>query len=140
MQELKAIYERYAEEYKAVRDNAPRFDGILGFGSSTKKDGCHHRFFQGVTQWVQEFLAEEPDQEQVFEAMQWILSTSVAYKKKPEYWFMYAAHGLCKDMVPLLSAEQCKQFQDLYDAHFPRWDRMPAHEELYKLLRKGAQK
>lgn len=139
MQELKAIYDRYKEEYKAVRDKAPRFDGILGFASSTKKDACHHRFFQSVTQWVQEFLAEEPDQEAVGEAVEWILSASIEHKKKPEYWFMYAVHGLCKEMVPLLSADQCKQFQDLYDANFPKRDRMPAHVELYKLLREGAQ-
>ena len=139
MQELKAIYDRYKEEYKAVRDQAPRFDGFLGFGSSTKKDGCHNRFFQSVTQWVQEFLAEQPDQEFVGEVVNWILTAAVEHKGKPEYWFMYAAHGLCKEMVPLLSASQCKQFQELYDAHFPKWDRMPAHVELYKLLRKGAQ-
>ncbi len=138
MQELKAIYDQYKQEYKTVRDNASRFDGFLGFGSSPKKDPCHNRFFQNVTQWVQEFLAGQPDQESVGEAVRWIFSTSAEHKGKPEYWYMYAVHGLCRDMVPLLSADQCKQLQELYDAHFPRRERMPVQEELYKLLRKGA--
>lgn len=140
MQELMAIYTQYEEEYTAVKKKAPPLSGFLGFGSDPKKDPCHERFFQSVEKWIKDFLDGEPDSEGAYEAVHWIVSAAAEHKGKPVYWFMYAAHGLCRELVPLLSADQCAEMKDLYDTHFHRRDRMPAHMELYKLFCKGAQK
>lgn len=140
LQTLQAIYERYHQELGAVQKKASPLSGFLGFGENPRKDPCHMRFYESVEQWVKDFLAGEVDAEAAYEAAHWILTTAEVYKKKPEYWFMLAAHGLCKDLIPLLSSEHCSQLELWFGGTYSRRVRTPVQEEVYKLLQKGAQK
>ena len=53
---------------------------------------------------------------------------------------MYAAQGWCRELVGLLDADGCARLQELFDELYPRRDRMPVQQELYKVLKKGAAK
>lgn len=140
LQALQEIYERYHQELGAVRKKASPLSGFLGFGDDPWRDPCHMRFYESVQQWVQDFLSDDPDGESAYEAAHWILTTTDVYRKKPEYWFMLAAQGLCKDLIPLLSAEQCSQLALWFAGTYSRRERTPVQEEVYKLLEEGARK
>lgn len=140
LQQLKERYEKYAQDAAKVFAAARPGDGLWGWGNDPKNDPCHMAFYEDTERWVREFLAARPRQEAVFEAAQFILETPAAYQKEHCYWFMYAAQGLTREMIPLLTDGQCALLREFYDAHFPRRDRMPVQKEVYKLLKKGAGK
>lgn len=140
MEQLKACYARYQQEAEKVTREASPMAGLLGFGEDPRKDACHMRFYEEVEQWVKDFLAAGPDRETAYQAARWILGAAADHAGEPVYWFMYAAHGLCKELIPLLSARQCAALRDLYEANYPRRDRLPVQKEIFKLLRKGAGK
>lgn len=140
LQALQEIYERYHYELEAARKKASPLSGFLGLGDDPRKSPCHMRFYESLEQWVQEFLSDDPDGESAYEVAHWILTTAEVYRKKPEYWFMMAAHGLCKEIIPLLSAEHCSQLELWFAGTYSRRVRTPVQEEVYKLLQKGAQK
>lgn len=140
LQQLQSIYETYIAECTNVIENASPTDGLFGMGSDPRKDPCHTRFYENVDQWVQAFLKENPDEEGAYQAVRWILNAPADHIGEPVYWFMFAAHGHCRALIPLLSREHCAELRELYDDRYPKRERMPVQAEIYKLLRRGSGK
>lgn len=136
--QLQTIYTDYAAAVKAVRKKARMFDGFLGMGKDPRNDACHDAYYQAVGAWVEEFLATEPAQDALTEAALYILETPTAYTGQECYWFMFAAHGHMRPMIPLLSKENCiflgSRMEQLYKKH----DRMPLQKEILKQFSKAA--
>lgn len=138
VQQLKDRYDKYLQEVGKAFADAKPMDGLFGWGDDPRKDPCHMRFYEDVEQWTKDFLAGNHDQPAIFEAARFMLNTPAEHKQDHAFWFMYAAQGLCKEMLLLLSREQCAQLREYYDDNYPKRDRMPVQKEVYKLLRKGA--
>ena len=136
--ELKEIYESYIEQVAKVMKNASAFDGVFGWGDDPKKNPCHMEFYERVENYVQQLLQNAPTEDAVFETADWIIRTAADHKGKATYWYMFAAHGLCKDLIPLLTSAHCASLRDFYDEHYPKFDRLPVQRDLYKLLKKRA--
>lgn len=135
--QLATIYEEYAATIKNVRKNARLFDGFLGMGKDPRNDACHDVFFQAVGAWVTEFLATEPDQDALMQAARYIIETPVSYNGQECYWFMFAAHGHVKPLIPLLNRENCAQLAGSMEKLYKKRDRMPLQKEILKLLTKS---
>jgi len=140
LQQLKDRYAQYTQAVQTVMDRAKPTDGLFGMGDDPRNDPCHMRFYEDVAQWIQVFAAAGPDKKAIFEAVYWILTTPAAHKKCPEFWFEFAAHGLCGELICRLDPAQCAVLQAFYDENYPRRDRMLVQKEIYKLLKKGAAK
>lgn len=140
LQQLQELYAVYIKECGDVILKAAPTDGLFGMGSDPRKDPCHMRFYEGVEQWVRSFLAEPPDGEGAYQAVRWILAAPAEHAGEPVYWFMFAAQGHCRELIPLLSREQCAGLRELYDDRYPRRERMPVQAEIYKQLRRGSGK
>lgn len=136
--QLETIYADYAAAVKKVRKNARMFDGFLGLGKDPRNDACHDAYYQAVGTWVEEFLATEPAQEVLMQAAMYILQTPTAYNGQECYWYMYAAHGHIKPMIPLLSQENCAALGSRMEQLYRKRDRMPLQKELLKMLAKAA--
>lgn len=135
--QLATIYEEYAATVKEVRKNARMFDGFLGLGKDPRNDACHDAFFQAVGTWVTEFLATEPDQDALMQAVKYMIETPVTYNGQECYWFMFAAHGHVKPLIPLLSKENCAKLASSMEQLYKKRDRMPLQKEILKLLTKA---
>lgn len=140
LQQLKERYQQYDEEATAVRKNSSPADGLFGFGNDPKNHPCHERFYDDVGKWTKAFLTQKPDPQQNFEAARFLITAPTTCSSKESYWMMYAAQGWCRELVRLLDADGCASLRELYDEMYPKRDRMPVHQELYKALKKGAAK
>ena len=69
-------------------------------------------------------------------AMAFVLQTSEMHKGEFPYWTLFAAHGLMRPLVSLVSPRFAGQMRVWYDEKLLRRDRLPVHKELYKLLKK----
>ena len=136
LQQLKERYTRYEETVKKVRENAPAAAGLFGLGDDPRKHPCHGEFYEDVGRWTADFLATGPDAQMAHQAVSWIIRAAAEHRDQEVYWFMYAAHGHCRDLIPLLSRTDCAELVRFYDDHYPRRDRMPVQKEIYKLLKK----
>lgn len=136
--QLEGIYTEYAAAVKTVRKNARMFDGFLGLGKDPRNDACHDAFFQAVGGWVEEFVATQPTQEQAMTVAVYLLEAPLAYQGQECYWFMYAAHGHIKPLIPLLGKENSKALGARLEKNYKRLDRMPLQKELLKMLAKAA--
>lgn len=140
LQQLKDRYDQYSAELQKVIANKKPMDGLLGMGEDPRRDPCHMRFYEDVEVWVRNFLASEPDEAAALEAAWWIIAAPAAHREQEEFWFEYAAHGLCRDLVPRISPAGCAALRDYYDENYPRRDRMPVQKELYRLLKNRGSK
>ena len=138
LQQLKEIYETYIANLCKVYKEAKPTDGLFGWGDDPRKDPCHMRFYEDAEKWAEAFLRSRPGNEVVYEAVRFLLETPDKYREKHCFWFMFAAQGLTRDMIPLLTKEQCAQLMACYDDTYPRRERMPVQKEVYKKLKKGA--
>ena len=140
VQQLKERYELYRQQARSAREEAPALGGFLGFGQDPRKDPCHTAFFRDIEKWVRDFVASEPDEAAVCQAARHILFAPTTCRGSDAYWFMFAAHGLCKDLIVLLNPQDCAALAAEYDREFPRRDRLDAQADIYKRLVKGAKR
>lgn len=140
IQNLKDIYRRYDEEIRAVKAKAKPTDGLFGMGDDPRNNPCHMRFYEGVEQWVQDFLKTAPNAQSALEAARVIIEAPAAHWDGPTYWFEFAAHGHCRDLIAYLDAAGCAELRTFYDENYRKRDRMPVQDQIYKLLKKGAGK
>ena len=140
LQQVRERYRQYDEEATQVRRKAAPGDGLFGFGNDPKKHPCHEQFYEDVGKWTKAFLATQPGPRESFEAARFLITAPKECSGKDSYWMMYAAQGWCRELVCRLDAEGCGKLRELYDELYPKRDRMPVHQELYKALKKGAGK
>ena len=136
MEQLKTCYETYLAKAEEVWKDRPVWDGFLGLGESSKDHPCHMKFIQSVETWTEEFLKSNPTAQQAEEAVTYILEAAEPHKDKFPYWTLYAAHGLARPLIGFVSPQYAARMRVWYNAHYPRRERMPAHQELFKLLKK----
>lgn len=136
MEQLKACYAAYLAAAEKAEKNKTSWNGAFGIGTSTKDHPCHDDFYEAMEVWCQAFLAKNPTQAQAEEAVRFIFETSEAYRGKLTYWYMYAAHGFTRPLIPLVSSQFAAQIRVWYNERHPRQDRMPVQREVFKLLKK----
>lgn len=137
---LKERYRKYEEEANLVRKKSSPADGLFGFGNDPKNHPCHELFYDDVGKWTRAFLAQEPDPQQSLAAARFLITAPAECSSKESYWMMYAAQGWCRELVRRLDSEGCAALRDVFDELYPRRDRLPVQQELYKALKKGAGK
>lgn len=136
MTELMEIYESYCKKAADVRRKASPVAGFFGMGDDPRKHYCHEAFYDAVGEWVAEFAASCPDPVRTVAAVKWILQAPADHRHEDVYWYMYAAHGLIRPLIPLLSEGDCKALAAWYDETFRKKERLPVQQEVYKMLKK----
>lgn len=135
---LQEIYTNYDETLTKVRKSTKLFDGFLGLGKDPRKDPCHQVFYDAVGAWVEEFIAAGHTQEEVLAVAMFLVEEPVRFYSKECYWFMFAAQGHMKPLIPLLNKENCKAVGDRISGLYKKYERMPLQNDLLKMLKKGA--
>ena len=136
MEQLKACYEKYIAEAEDVWKKRSAWDGAFGIGSSSKNHPCHTIFFEELEKWAENFANSNPAPQEAEAAMTYILEAAEPYKKQVPYWALYAAHGMARPLVAFVSPQYAAKTRIWYNQLYPRKDRLPVHQDLFKLLKK----
>ena len=136
MEQLKACYAAYLAAVEKAEKHKSTWNGAFGLGVSTKDHPCHDDFYEAMEAWCDGFVKKNPTREEAEEAVRFILETSEAYRGKLPYWYMYAAHGFTRPIIPMVSAKFAGEMRVWYNERNPRQDRMPVQREVFKLLKK----
>ena len=137
LEQLKERYRQYDEEATLVRKKASPADGLFGFGNDPKNHPCHELFYEDIGKWTEAFLQIGPDAADALTAARFLIEAPKTCGSRESYWMMYAAQGWCRDLVNRLDADGCAELRTLFDELYPKRDRMPVQQELYKALKKG---
>ena len=137
LEQLKERYRQYDEEATLVRKKASPADGLFGFGNDPKNHPCHELFYEDIGKWTEAFLQTGPDARDALAAARFLIEAPKTCGSRESYWMMYAAQGWCRELVNRLDADGCAELKALFDELYPKRDRMPVQQELYKALKKG---
>jgi len=110
----------------------------LGIGTTPANHPCHMEFYEELGAWVNNFMAAEHTYEELRAVTFWLVEAA-AEKESPTgkpLWFLFAAQGYAKPMIPLLTPEDRADLLAAYDRLYPRRQRLPIQKEVYKLLKK----
>lgn len=138
MEQLKQIYSRYDTEIEGAYKKASPLAGIFGMGDDPRNHPCNMAFYENVEQWVNSFLEDGPTADEARDAAMWILEAASLNRQARTYWYFYVAHNHVIPLIPLLTPEDCKKIAAWYDATYPKRERLPNHDALYKKLCKRA--
>jgi len=136
LQQLYELYDAYEKKAEKVRSKASRFAGAFNLGDDPRRHECHEQFYDDVEDWVSAFLKEDPSQQEISAAAHWLLETAAAHRDEDVYWYLYAIHAHTKPLIPRLEKEDCRKLLEMYDSTYPVLDRLPAQQEVYRLLKK----
>lgn len=135
MTELMEIYARYFENAAKVRAKASPLAGIWGMGNDPRNDRCHDEFYEAVESWVGLF---DGDAAAAREAVRFILGAALEYKQnKDVYWYLFAAHKLTLSLISRLEPTDGKTLFAWYDQSFPKKERLPAQQQVWKALKRA---
>lgn len=137
LEQLKERYRQYDEEATLVRKKASPADGLFGFGNDPKNHPCHELFYEDIGKWTEAFLKTGPNARDALAAARFLIEAPKTCASRESYWMMYAAQGWCRELVNRLDADGCAELKALFDELYPKRDRMPVQQELYKALKKG---
>lgn len=136
MERLKACYAAYIAAAERAEENSSKWNGAFGIGESTKYHPCHDSFYKVMEKWSKAFVEQNPTQAQAEEAVRFIFETTEEYRDTIVYWYMFAAHGFTRPLIPRVSREFAAEMLAFYNTHYPRHYRMPVQQEVFKLLKK----
>ena len=136
MENLKKCYAGYIAAAEKAEKNKTSWNGAFGIGASTKDHPCHDDFYEAMENWCREFMEKGPSREEAEEAVSYIFQMSEEFRGKLPYWYMYAAHGFTRPLIPLVSPEFAEKTRIWYNERNPRQDRMPVQREVFRLLKK----
>lgn len=134
--QLIAYYEAYETELQELYEKASPMAGFMGMGGHPRDDRCNEIFYNNVGKWVEEFLATNPSQADAEEAAEWILKLAQVHRNDKTFWFCFAIQTHAKKLIPLMSREKTRELQEWYDEAYPKLERLPAQNEVYKVLQK----
>ena len=137
MEQLKTLYQNYHNQVIEIRNKAHFFDGIMGFGDDPKRHPCHQAFYDAVKAWVDGFAATAPTAEKAKEVASFLLEAPAHNREAESYWFMYANMVFIEPLIPYLNKEDARALAKRMHFLFPRYDRMPAHQAVYKKLQQA---
>lgn len=140
LEQIRQRYARYQEEIRAVRAKTSPLAGFMGLGHGPDKHPCNMEFYEDVGKLVEAFAKTGPDAAQMLEVVKWMLEAPVGNENTDWYWYMYASQGHCKELIPMLAPADCAQLRDWFDEQFPKKNRLPVQDQIYKLLKKQAKK
>ena len=136
MQDLKNRYEQYLAEAEKARQRTGLCDGLFGMGNDPRKAPCHEAFYEFVAQWVDQFMQTEGD---CGEAARWLLKIADAHREQKDiFGYLYAAQGHALPLIGRMDREQAKELLCWYDSAYPRRERMPVQDQVFKALKKAA--
>ena len=138
LDDLYQMYDAYEKKAKDVRRRASRYAGVFGLGDDPRKNACHELFFEEVGRWAQAFLEGEPPQQEVGQAVRWILQAADAHRNTDRYGYLYAAQTHTRALIPRMSQEDCRELLPWYDRTYPEGDRLPVQQEVFRLLQDHA--
>ena len=136
MEQLKEIYAKYLAAAEKAEKNKTSWNGAFGIGTSTKDHPCHDDFYEAMENWSRDFMEKNPSWEEAEAAVTYIFEMSEAHRNQLTYWYMYAAHGFTRPIIPMVSAQFAGEMRVWYNDRYPRQERMPVQREVFKLLKK----
>jgi len=138
LEQIRSRYETYIQKIANVREKTPIFAGFLGFGNDPRDNPCNEEFYEDVDAMIDEYIKTAPDAHAAEEIVRWMLAAPQGYEQHLCYWYLFAAQGICRKLVPFLTPADSAAIAQWYNGLFPKKKRFPAQEELYKaLVRRG---
>ncbi len=139
MNEIQDCYQNYPGFCREIIRKATPGAGIFGFGNGPKTHPGHEEFYNRVGTLVQKFLSMSPSEEQVCSLTALVLFSADENRSETlAYWFLYAAQGHARQLIPLLPQGEAASLLQRYDRVYPKRDRYPVQEEVYRLLKRQA--
>ena len=136
LSQLIAYYDEYEKELEELHRKAPATAGMLGMAGHPRDDRCNEIFYYNVEKWVDGFLKDNPGPAEVDAVTEWILKLAHSHREDHTYWFSYAIQAHAKKLIPRMSREKAQELQKWYGEAYPRVDRLPVQNEVYKMLLK----
>ena len=140
MEKLKQLYIDYQQKYAEVRKKSNAFAEFFGIGGTVKNHPCHLEFHDGVLAWIADFAASGPTSQETRALCDFLLEAPIPYREKddPCHWFMYVCVGSIRDLVSLMDKDDCAAVAEKMGQLYKKRDRMPVHQEAYKMLLKAS--
>ena len=140
LEQLQSLYETYEQQAQAAKKKSSIFAGILGSGNDHRNHPCHDQFYQDVGKVIHSFLEESPDAAAVGPVLRWVLMEASRHKEQVTFGYLYALHNYAEDLIALADPAECAQLYAQYNQVYPRIERMPVQQKVYKALGKRAKK
>ena len=139
MKDLICRYEQYLGEAEKARQKAGICDGLFGMGNDPRKAPCHEAFYDFVGKWVKEFLCMAPTADDCAVAAEWLLKIADVHRGQNDiFGYLYAAQGHVLPLITRLDRERARALLDWYEKAYPRRDRMPVQDEVFRALKKAS--
>ena len=87
---------------------------------------------------MEKYVASNPDPKEACAVSVYMIEEPMNYKGRDAYWFMYVVLAFIRDLIPIMSKEDCAMLAEKLNSLYKKRDRMPVQEDTYKKLVKAS--
>lgn len=129
------IYDRYLSATVELEKKRKATDGLMGLGNDPKKDACHEKFYEELSEVVGALAESEPSAQEAFEALTIMVKMPEKNRgNRLAFDMLLAGHALCPKLIPYLSGEDAAALAAWYREYYPRQERLPAQQATFEML------
>lgn len=135
VQTVKNIINDYIDRCESLVTAAKPLDGLFGFGADPRKDECHERFYADMQTAVDAMVKEPIAADEAYAVADLILT----FGSEPDcpdvaHWTLISVQKLLLPLLPLMEEQHKHALYQWYNAHVPRFERLPIQKEVIKAL------
>lgn len=136
LSQLESIYRVYDEELAQANRKASIFAGLFGQGSmdDPRNAPCNKIFYENTGKWVKDFARTSPAQEEITAVCRFLMEAAGKRVNTPTYWYTLVAQGYMKELIPLLTPQNCEVLAAAYNSLYPKRKRLPLQDDVYAHL------
>lgn len=133
---LEQITDRYLAKEQNLEEKSSPFAGILGFHFGPKYDSCHEDYYNDMIAAVNAYVQGEIDEQDCFEAAEYIITAGASISHITRKWAVVSGQASIKPILKELTPEHKAALIRCMDRLYPKHQRVPVQEEIYKMLKK----
>lgn len=138
LRRLRALTAAYLAEAEEVERSAPLLAGVFGTKGAPADDPCHARYEKDLGALLEELLADGSDPQTLRAALEIVYATPPSPCPRSAYWMLIAVQTLTEHAIPRLDPKDAAALATAYRSDYPRWQRLPSQERIFRALKQRA--
>ena len=131
---LKQLVDEYIAFALKLRKDTSDLRSLFGPRTEEINHPGHGQFDAAVENWVRDFAAGQPVQEELDAALEVLLFSSAGQENKAPYWYLTAIQRHSMLLIPMLNDRRRAALLKRFAAAYPPKRQVPIQTEVYQLL------
>ena len=136
---LRQLMDEYIAFSLELRKKTTDLRSLFGPRTEEIEHPGHQEFDRNVENWVAEFAASSPSQEELNTALELLLFRAKEQEGQAPYWYLTAIQRHSMELLPLVDEKHRSMLASRFAAEYPPKRQVPSQTQIHRMLDPSAE-